>query len=59
MNKSLTAKRLLKRHKRHASSQKNWADTSKPKLGTLARIRAVQGVGRRGSKSLAKAGNKP
>jgi hypothetical protein len=51
MNKSLTAKRLLKRHNRHASSDQNWADISKPKLGTLARMRTVRAVGKRSGKA--------
>ena len=29
MNKQLTAKRLLKRHNRHAASDKNWSGTPK------------------------------
>ena len=39
MNKRLTAKRLLKRHNRHASNDKNWADTAKVNMKTPERIR--------------------
>jgi len=56
MNKRLTAKRLLKRHNRHASSDQNWADTSKVNLRTPERIRATRHANRRANKALPQAG---
>jgi hypothetical protein len=41
MDKRLTAKRLLKRHNRHASSALNWVKSSKPDLRAPARIRTA------------------
>ncbi len=42
MDKKLTAKRLRKRHNRHASAEKNWAEFTKPDLRTPERIRATR-----------------
>jgi len=56
MNKRLTAKRLLKRHNRHASGGNNWADGSKVNMKTLDRIVSTKQSRRHPEKSSLKAG---
>ena len=53
MNKQVTAKRLLKRHNRHAASDKNWASTSKSNSRKPGHVAAAQTEATRCSPSLA------
>lgn len=55
MTKRLIAKRLLKRHNRHASSDMNWAETSKLNLRTPEGIRAARAAAGRAGKASPKA----